>query len=302
MQESGNEDWFKTEWGRDDELGTLNYITPGKTLEAAKLVRQGKTIQLGHPVYNGMPGRYYAHGPFFYLISQRTYDLRPPFREETRNRLGGQIGRVEMTDHLGTHLDALNHISRDGKFYNGNDAYEITGPKGTTKLGIDTTPGIATRGVMVDATKGANNIVEKGKPVTVEQVERFLDANSLEVGKGDAVFFYTGVSKLWDRPDEYNTYYDASPGIGMELARWISDRGVSVTGADVPSSEVVPAETRGERLPVHQHLLTKHGIRLIDNIKLDELSREKVYEFMFVCSPMRIRGGTGSPVNPAAIY
>lgn len=300
MQKESDDDWFKREWGPDDDLGTLNLLTPEKILEAVKLVRTGRVVQLGHTIYNGMPGRE-AHGPFYYLISQRVYDNRPPFREQTKNKFGGALGRLEMSDHLGTHLDALNHISKNNTYYNGTEAYEITGNTGTTKLGIDTSPGIVTRGIMVDVTKGANNIAEKGKPISVGQVEDFLDSHFLDVDRGDAIFFYTGVSRLWDKPAQYDTYYESSPGIGMELARWIADHGASVSGADVPSSEVVPAENPEETLPVHQELITRNGIRLIDNIKLDELAREKIYEFLFVCSPLKIKGGTASPVVPLAI-
>lgn len=302
MPDKMNDKWFNTKWGDDDELGTLNLLTSEKVLESIQLVKKGRVMQLGHPIYNGMPGRHAFHGPFYYIISQRVYDNRPPFRKPTENGFGGALGRIEMSDHLGTHLDALNHISKDDRYYNGVDAHEITGNTGTTKFGIDTSPGIVTRGIMVDATKGANNIAERGKPISVNSVEDFLKSHSLDVGKGDAVFFYTGVSRLWNEPDQYNSYYESSPGIGMELARWLSNREVSVSGADVPSSEVVPAENPGERLPVHQELITRNGIRLIDNIKLDELAREKVYEFLFICSPLKIKGGTASPVVPLAIF
>ncbi|AKA49243.1 hypothetical protein IX51_09140 [uncultured archaeon] len=302
MPKKNDDEWFKSKWGSDDQLGTLNLLNQDKVLETLKLVRTGKVIQLGHQMYNGMPGRHAFHGPFYYLISQRVYDNRPPFREPTKNGFGGALGRVEMSDHTGTHLDALNHISKDEKYYNGIDSHEVTGNTGTSKLGIDTSPAIVTRGVMVDVTKGANNIAERGKPISVKQVEEFLDAHFLDVVAGDAIFFYTGVSRLWDNSDQYNSYFESSPGIGMELAKWIASKGASVSGADVPSSEVVPAEKPGERLPVHQELITKNGIRLIDNIKLDELAKEKVYEFLFVCSPLRIKGGTASPVVPLAIF
>lgn len=302
MQNSDDVEWFKSVWGDSDELGTLNTLTPEKVLEAVRLVKQGKVLQLGHMIYNGMPGRHQFHGPFYYLISQRIYDNKPPFRKPTKNGFGGALGRIEMSDHTGTHLDALNHIGKDGKYYNGFDAQEITGNTGTTNLGIETSPGIVTRGIMVDVSGGSEKIAEKGHPISTDEVESFLERNSISVAQGDALFFYTGVSKLWNDPDAYNSYFEASPGIGMDLARWISDRKISVSGADVPSTEVVPAENEGERLPVHQHLITKHGIRLIDNIKLDDLAHERVYEFLFVASPLMIKGGTASPLVPLAIF
>ncbi len=301
MVNAGNEDWKRSKWGEGDELGALNTLVTEKVLSAMKLVRKGRVMQLGHPIFNGMPGRQAFHGPFYYLISQRTYDNRPPFRKPTKNKFGGALGRIEMSDHLGTHLDALNHIAIDNTYYNGFESQKITGNTGTTNLGIDTSPGIVTRGIAIDAT-GGEAIMPRGKPVSVASVEAFAKKHSIEFEEGDAVFFYTGVSKLFDNPDEYNTYFESSPGIGMELAEWISDKGISVSGSDTPSSEVTPAEEEGVRLPVHQHLITKHGIRLIDNIKLDAIIREGVFEFLFMVSPLRIRGGTASPVVPLAIY
>lgn len=294
-----NEEWYPSEYGQDDVLGTLNNIDAGTVRKAVGNIRTGKVYNLAHEVYNGMPGRP-SHGPFFYLLSQRVYDLRPPFREATRNKFGGALCRVEMTDHLGTHLDSLNHISFDNKFYNGNDAYELSTTFGTSRLGIDSTPPIVTRGIVVDSTEG-RDIMGRGEPIRVPQVEKYLEDRSISVSPGDAIFFYTGTGRLWHNPDEYNTYYDESPGIGMELARWLSGKKVAVTGSDTPSTEVLPAELEGTRLPVHQHLITRHGIRLIDNINLNDLVDDGISEFLLVVSPMRIRGATASPVAPVAI-
>ena len=294
------EKWYPSEYGPDDVLGTLNEIKPQNLIRAASLVKQGRSFCLSHRIYNGMPGRYENHGPFFYLLSQRAYDHRPPFREQTVNKFGGALCRVEMTDHLGTHLDSLNHISYDNLFYNGNSAYDLSTTYGTPKLGIDDVPPIVTRGIMVDCSP-EGKIMKKGEPIMPETVEKFLSDKKIEVQPGDAIFFRTGVGELWDRPSEYNAYYESSPGIGIELAKWLSERKVSVTGSDTPATEVTPSQIPRARLPVHQHLITKHGIRLIDNINLNELSAEKVYQFMFVLSPLRFKGATASPVSPVAI-
>lgn len=295
-----DEKWFPSPYGIDDVLGTVNEIRPSNIVRAASLVKSGKAIYLSHEMFNGMPGRYESHGPFYYLLSQRVYDIRPPFREPSTNKFGGALCRVEMVDHLGTHLDSLNHISYDNKFYNGNDAYELSTTYGTPKLGIDEIPPLVTRGIMVDATEG-RKMMEKGEPISLSVVERFLERKGIEVEPGDAVFFYTGVGRIWKNVSEYNTYYERSPGIGMELARWIADKKVSVTGSDTPSTEVSPPELKGTRLPVHQYLITLNGIRLIDNINLNELVDRDVSQFMFVTAPLRFKGATASPVSPVAI-
>lgn len=291
--------WFPSEYGEGDVLGTLNHLSAEKVKTAASLIRSGRVFNLSHEIYNGMPGRYERHGPFFYLLSQRVYDHRPPFRKVTKNRFGGALCRVEMVDHLATHLDALNHISMDNKFYNGFDAFELSTTYGTTKLGIDSMPPVVTKGIMVDVSDGA--IMRKGEPISLRSVESSLKKSGSVVEPGDSIFFHTGVGSLWSKPEEYNTYYDRSPGIGMDLARWLASRKVSVTGSDTPASEVTPPEDPETMLPVHQHLITLHGIRLIDNMNLTELAKEGITEFMLILAPLRIRGATASPVSPVAI-
>ena len=293
--------WFPTKWGADDTLGTARTLTPEKLLTAVRLVRTGRVLPLGHPISLGMPGRVATHGPFHYLTSQRVYDHRPPIRSATSNKFGAALCRLEMSDHLGTHLDALSHIAFDNKLYNGIDAFENTFPTGSQKLGVESGPPIVTRGVLVDATEGAERMAP-GVPITVAATERFLADHHLSVGPGDAVLFHTGVSQLWSQPDRYNEYYERSPGIGYGLAQWLGERDVALTGADAPSSEVSPPERDGTRLPVHQYLITKCVIRLIDNLKTDELAAQGVYEFLFVCAPLRIQGGTASPVTPLAVF
>jgi len=295
-------DWFPSKWGPKDDLGTLNTLTNEKVLSAIKVPKTGRVYRLGHVIHNDMPVRVALHGPFAYFISQRVYDHRPPIREATKNKFGAALGRLEMVDHAGTHLDSLNHISADNKFYNGIDAFEATAPKGTLKLGMESTPPIVTRGVMVDVPSlRGKELLEKGHAVTPDEVESFLGKQKLTVGKGDALLVYTGVSRLWTEPAKYNEYWEDCPGIGYELAKWLDKKDVSVSGADTPGSEVAPPEQKGTRLPVHQYLITKCWIRLVDNLKLDELARDKVYEFLFICSPLPIKGATASPVAPLAL-
>ena len=296
------EGWFPSRWGAADELGALNNISAEKVLGALRLAKTGKVYRLGHMMHNDMPVRVAVHGPFAYFTSQRVYDHRPPLREPTTNRFGAGLGRLETVDHAATHLDSLNHISLDNKFYNGIDAFETTTTKGTLRLGMETTPPVVTRGVMVDiAALHKKEILDKGHAVTPEEVGEFLNRAKIKVEKGDAFLVYTGVSKLWGEPAKYNEYWETSPGIGYGLAKWLESKDVALAGADTPGSEVGPPELKGTRLPVHQYLLTKCGIRLMDNVELDELAKDRVYEFLFVCSPLPIKGATASPVAPLAI-
>jgi kynurenine formamidase len=285
-----NDPWYPSKWGPDDEYGSLNALVPEKILRATKLVKEGRVYRLGHLIYHEMPTKTSIHGPFYYVVSQRVYDHRPPIRKQYRNKFGAMLCRLELVDHLGTHIDALNHIAYDNKFYNGVDAYWATTQKGTLKLGIDSTPPIVTRGIMIDVTRiVGREILDKGYAITINDAETFLREEGLKIEPGDAILFYTGVSKLWMEPTKYNEFFDHSPGVGYELAKWCAEKDPAVVGADTPATEVVPSELGDVWLPVHQYL------------KLDELAKDKVYEFLFICSPLPIKGGTASPVAPVAV-
>jgi kynurenine formamidase len=294
--------WYPSRWGAKDELGTLNTITPEKILSAIELVKHGRVYVLAQPIFNNMPERGGVHGHLYYALCQRSSDHKTPFRKQTKNKFGSAIGRIEATDHLGTHMDALNHIAFDGKYYNGINASEIETPFGTTKLGIDRTPPLITRGVMIDVAAFKRlDVLPRGYAITIDDTESFLSENGIKIMSGDVVLFHTGVSKLWESQTVFSQFFESSPGVGYELAKWLAERDVAAVGADAPATEVLPPEIEGTYLPVHQYLITKSGIRIIDRMKLHELSKDGVYEFLFICSPLPIRGATASPVSPLAV-
>ncbi|MCL4332034.1 MAG: cyclase family protein [Candidatus Thermoplasmatota archaeon] len=284
----------------DDELGSLNYIDKGKIKKAGTLLKEGKVYRLSHVMSDEMPYRM-SHGPFFYTTTFRPVDYHEPFRPASGNEFGANIGRLEMSDHSGTHLDSLNHISRGGRFYNGVDAIGGNGPKGTIRLGIESTPAIVTRGILFNGCKARGvDLIESG-PIEAKEVDNYFRDMNINVEPGDALLIYTGVSRLWDQKERFMEFYNRCSGIGMDLAKWIVKNRISVAGVDTPSSEVIPSEIPGHILPVHQYLLADNGVRLIDNMDLADVSASSLREFMFVCSPIPIRGATASPVSPLAL-
>ncbi len=292
-------DDLSSKFGKNDELGNLNYIDDKKVLSSLRMVKYGKVYNLSHVIFNGMADRL-THGPFFFNILLRPYDN--DYYKIYDNKYGASLGRIEMCDHTGTHLDSLNHMAYNNKLFNNIDAYENTTNLGSKRLGMEKTIPIITKGIMVDvAYIHKKDKIEPGYAITREETEDFLSEHNIKIEKGDAVFFYTGISKEFNNPKNYDKYYDSSPGIGYDLAKFLAEKNVSVTGSDTPSSEVTPPEIKNTRLPVHQYLIAKSGIRLIDNIKLDELSMDKIYEFTFICLPLLIKGATASPVSPVAI-
>jgi kynurenine formamidase len=216
------------------------------------------------------------------------------------NNAGGMNTRLEMADHTGTHIDGLNHISIGDRLYNGHVSEEIMGTFGTTKLGIEKTPPIFTRGVLIDVASFSKvEVMDGGYAISEREIRNCLEADNLKVTRGDAVLIRTGWGRYW----MYNNtkFLGPVPGIDLSAAKWLGDQGAVVVGSDTWNVEVDPSKEMRGADEVHQYLITKSGIRMIENLFLEDISRDRAMEFLFICLPLRIRGGTGSPVTPVAI-
>ncbi len=298
--------WWPSQWGPDDQAGASNRITASKILESVKLVKTGKVYDIGQVYEYGMP-----------LFGQRTYSMiipssptGGPFGEKNQlvyhdEFLCAEIGQV------GTQFDGLAHIGTrmkmaDGStqdvFYNGVTVDEMRGAYGVQKLGIEHIKSFITRGILIDIAgyKGVETL-ENSYEVTVADVQGALKKQGIaesSIKEGDALFFKYGWSKLWKDAEAYNTN---PPGIGMEVGQWIVDKKASMIGSDQWNSEVTPSPGEGMAFPVHQLLIPENGIFNLENMVYDELVADEVYEFLFIFTPTRFKGGTGSPGRPIAI-
>lgn len=135
--------------------------------------------------------------------------------------------------------------------------------------------------------------------ITVTDIEGALEKQGIAITEGDVVLIRTGHARLWIVDNE--TYNSGEPGIGMEAGRWLVERKIAMVGSDNYGVEAVPAENPDQAFPVHQLLLTRHGIYLLENLTLDDLAANGVYEFAFVFAPLPLKGATGSPGNPIAV-
>jgi kynurenine formamidase len=292
--------WWPSVWGAGDQAGASNWITAEKVLESVRLVKTGKVYELGHVYERGMPG----------LSNQRTFNLflvGPNF-SGGENRfvyndefVSGALGQ------MGTQFDGLGHAAMrmkmaDGTeqdvYYNGFTGAEITDAHGLKSIGIEHVKPIVTRGILVDvpALKGVESLTPNYE-VTVDDVRAALKRQGIAedgIKPGDAFFFRYGWARYWNDPKRPNP----APGINMDVARWIVERRASMVGSDQAALEVTKA---GQLFPVHQELIMKHGIYNHENLTLDELARDRVYEFLFVFTPLRLKGATGSPGRPIAI-
>jgi kynurenine formamidase len=290
--------WWPSEFGADDQRGAANRITPQKVLEARDVIQQGKIYQLGRLYEHGMPIPGKRH--FSLTIPGLPTGLPTGNNQMVSNDelFSGEIGQV------GTQFDGLGHVGCrvDGKdiFYNGFDLAEFGTPYGLEKLGVENVGVFFTRGLLLDvaAVRKADRL-PIGYVISPDELQACLDATDLEIRPGDIVLIRTGHGKLW--MEDNDTYGEGEPGIGMAAAKFLTDRKVALIGADTWAIEAVPHESDTLSYPVHQWDLTRHGVYHLENLDLEQLAADRVYEFAFMFSPLRLRGATGSPGNPIAV-
>jgi kynurenine formamidase len=293
------QDWWPSSWGPTDERGAANWITPTKVLEAVKLIKTGKIYQLGRLYEQGMP-----------LFGSRHYSLTIPggpsggpfgtakivYNDEM---FSGEIGQV------GTQFDGLGHIGtligNEVVYYNGLKQSDVGGTYGLQKLGIHNVGVFFTRGILLDvlAYKGGDRL-PIGYGITPADVQGTLARQGVrEPGEGDVVLFYTGHGKLWMKDNaEYNK---GCPGPGVTVAKWLIDKKICLVGGDNWPVEAVPGENKERAFECHQWWITMNGIYIHENLDLEQLAADRVYEFAYIFSPLRLKGATGSPGNPIAV-
>src|SRR5215470_464044 len=273
--------WWPSRYGQDDEAGALNEISPGKVLEAVGLVREGRVYDLAHVLHAGIPtfpGRTFRQylTTNYHEINRRSERAGP--EGLGRNSVNWIVEQVMATQQMGTHMDGLNHLQRGDRTYNGFGLGEIVEDYGTNRLGIDTLPQVVTRGLLVDVTaaRGGERL-EQGEVVTVADAEAALAGAGLDAGPGDAVFFHTGWGGLWGADNE--RYAAGEPGPGLALGEWLADHRVALTGCDTWSYGPYPPESHCEPFAVPQMLNVRHGVVVVENLRLDEAARHHRNEF-----------------------
>jgi kynurenine formamidase len=188
----------------------------------------------------------------------------------------------------------------DDYFYNGFRRSDFGKAYGLEKLGIENVGVFFTRGVLVDMVgyKGVSRM-KIGEAITVDDLKGALKREGVTVQKGDVVLIHTGHGKLWMKDNE--GFNKGEPGIGVPAARWLCEQKITLVGSDTWATEVVPPEDPKRPFEAHQVLLVRNGVYNLENLFLEELARDKVYEFAFIFAPLKLKGATGSPGNPIAV-
>jgi kynurenine formamidase len=296
--------WWPSRYGADDQIGTLNEITPAVVLAATALVRRGQVVDLGRVLDEQtpkFPGRYW----------HQTVDVSPHFENLRRpDAVGKGWGKNQInwiteiqagTFQVGTQLDSIGHLQIGERFYNGWTTKDLVEPWGLNRFGMDTVPPVITRGVLLDiaAYKGVERL-DKGYVITLQDVQGALQRESLVLRAGDAVLFHTGWGSLWGVDNA--TFLSGEPGPGLALVEWLYAQRVAITGADTWSYGPVPGEDPERPFLVPQTMYVKLGLFGLENLDTRTLAQRRIYEFLFVLTHGRTRGSTAAVIAPAAIY
>lgn len=293
------EQWMKDisnwgRWGANDELGTLNLITPAKRLAAAALVREGAAVSLALDLNKKADAL--NSNPFEHALSVGTW---------RGHEVAGDRYGVEYHGVAHSHIDGLTHFAHRGKMYNGFPV-ETLKTSGAERLGIQNAKdGIFTRGVLIDMPwlKGVD-FLEPGFAITAEDLAAWESRTGIVVTSGDVLLIRTG---RWERVRQRGqwNFMEAAAGSHASIARWLKARDVAVIGCD-GVSDVMPSNVEGLANPLHALVLVGLGMPVLDNLDLDALAaearRRNRWEFLFVAAPLRVPGGTGSPLNPLALF
>jgi kynurenine formamidase len=288
-------DWCKSKWGPNDELGAANLLTPQLAAEAAKLVKTGKTYALGFETKADTA----AYAPRTWGITI----VQP-------GQAGGvSLGGTKTTYNddiymgwvgTGSQIDGLGHIGVDNVYYNCNKNSDFVQANGLKKLGIEKLPPMVTRGIVLDMTAYFGvPMVKEGTAFNRKEIDEQAKKQGIEIRKGDVVLFHTGWQELEGKDNK--RFLAGEPGLGKEGALYLASKEVIAVGADQWALEVIPFEPGVGVFEIHQILLARNGIYILENMNTGPLVKDKAWEFMFVLGQSRITGGVQAIVNPVAI-
>lgn len=257
-------------------------------------IQQARIFDLSHPLTPSMPQL--PGAPRFQLSLLRRHG------DTTRGEGYSSANELLVAmQHSGTHIDAIGHVSVDGRLYGGLDAAEVQqGPVGLKALGIETVEPIIRRGVLLDVARELGlETLEPGFGIDGTLLERTRQRSGASIGAGDIVLVRTGWGGLWGEPERYVSATDGLPGVNDDGARWLADREIFATGADCLMFEsFTPTDNR---LPVHCRLIQGSGIHLVENMNLEAVAAAGVTECLVVILPLLLVGATASQVRPIAI-
>lgn len=265
------------------------------TSRLLSIVGDGVRIyDLARPMFDGMP-QSPNHPPFRFTLSRRHGDV-------VREDGGSAAAEMIVTGgHVGTHIDALSHVSHCGELYGGISAHDAQTGGRMKAHGVETIAPILRRGVLLDVPAALGGPCDAGYEITPADLEATMARQGSTINEGDVVLIRSGWGRLWDDSEAYVGRRSGVPGVGESGARWLADHQIHAAGADTIAFERIAAGRGHASLPAHRVLLVERGIYIIETLALEELASDGIHEFLFILAPLKIVGGTGSPTRPLAV-
>lgn len=295
-------------WGAEDQIGTLNYVTPASVAAAAKLVRHGRVFALGIPLDNKGPQNGLFGGrwnPIHTMLATGTDAAAG--RQDVSPGMRYADDAINMPVQGATHWDALGHVFLGDKMYGGHDI-TLVDSTGVTRNGIEHTKArMVGRGVLLDLArfKGVESL-DDGYGISNAELDACAAKQGVEIRQGDFVIIRTGHMERCLKNGQWGGYAGGdAPGLRFETCYWIHEREIAAICSDTWGVEVRPNETTEANQPWHWVVIPAIGISMGEIFYLkdlaDDCAADGVYEFFFLAPPLVITGGTGSPINPQAI-
>ena len=289
-------------WGADDQRGALNYMTPALRARAARLIQDGEVVScsLDFPVEPAPDNPYPALHMMTMAGDACTVDDFGGLQQT-----GDFIG-ISFHGMASSHIDALCHVLVDGRMYNGYPSSAVLSTGAVRNSIMAAKDGIAGRGVLLDipAQKGVEWL-ELGYAIEVADLEAAEKAQSVRVGEGDVLLVSTGRHVRRERHGPWD-FREGLAGLHAECLPWLHERRIAVLGCDGISDALPGPGVPGWPVPIHQCGIAGIGLHLLDNLDLRGLAvacaRRRRWEFFYALAPLRVAKGTGSPINPLAIF
>lgn len=302
-------------WGKDDEVGSLNVMTPASIKAALGLVKEGKVYDLGVP-YDRESFKWPGHSPAEIITFRgpegvkRQGDFKVAV-DKKANPAGTawHSSAIFINDNVGTQIDGLGHVTTgdDNHWYNGFKEADWGGNWGVRKCDATTIPPIITRGVLIDVA-GLRKVgaLPAHYKITAMDLQSALEKQKTELRPGDSVLIRTGAARYWgaNGADHKKLGEHDSAGIDLTAARWlVEQKGAALIASDTSGLEHGPAPGTGKGfIPVHRYLLIEQGVHIGEFHFLETLARDRVYEFCYICCTNKIRGATaGFTLRPIAV-
>lgn len=304
---NSNNNWGR--WGEDDQRGAANLVTDNVTQQATQAVQRGQVISLSLPIQGSTSSNAATRVPHMkgrplpqHFMSVDGADYAAGARHPAGGRAIADDALIVSPHGTTTHVDALCHMWRGDKIYNGHEANRVRS-YGATRCGIENLQHLVTRGLFLDipALDGRQHL-DPREQITPAQLQSALAKKNLQIQSGDAIIFRTGWTALFS--SDPDLYWSGEPGLSPAAAQWLAEQDVALVGSD--NSAICSLNQSGlscDELDddIHMILLWQHGIYLLEMLWLQELAEQDAGEFLFMLAPLNIQGGTASPVNPLAI-